>query len=190
MPKDLALVGMMGVGKSTVAQHLASLTRREVVSTDALVEERAGKPIPEIFAADGEPRFRELERQVIADLAGADEHRRILDLGGGAVLDDDNVASLRRHAVFILLTAPLPVLVSRLAEEATGRPLLFGSDLAEALRHLVEERGSRYADVADHVEDADREVPAISLEILRWAATQDGVLTLEVQDRYRSQDDT
>ncbi|HEX9766998.1 MAG TPA: shikimate kinase [Nitriliruptorales bacterium] len=184
MPRDLALLGMMGVGKSTVARHLAGLMRREVVATDALVEQRAGRTIPQVFADDGEDRFRELEREVIAELADAPPpHRRIIDLGGGAVLDHRNVDSLRRHAELVLLTAPLPVLVARLAEEATGRPLLFGTDLSEALRVLVDERGGVYAAVADHVEQADRPVPAVALEILRWAVHRDGVLSIGERER-------
>lgn len=184
MPTDIALVGMMGVGKSTVARHLAQLMRREVVATDELVEQRAGKSIPDVFGDDGEQAFRALEHDVITELAGAEPpHRRIIDLGGGAILDDRNVESLGQHAVLIHLDAPVGTLVARLAEESTGRPLLFGTDVADSLRELVEERGERYAAVADVTIAADQPVAAVALEILRWAAHQQDVLSLEERRR-------
>ena len=86
----LALTGMMGSGKSATAQALAQLTGRQVFSVDAEISRRAGKPIAAIFAEDGEPAFRALERQVLAAIpAGA-----IADLGGGAFCQPANAERL------------------------------------------------------------------------------------------------
>lgn len=88
--ETIALCGMMGAGKSTVARALARLLGRRVVSLDAEIAARAGKPIPAIFAEDGEPAFRALERQAVAALpAGV-----VADLGGGAFCDPQSAARL------------------------------------------------------------------------------------------------
>jgi shikimate kinase len=86
----LALTGMMGSGKSTVARALGLLLCRKVVSTDALVETRAGKPVACIFAEEGEPAFRALEREAVGALAGP----LVVDLGGGAFCDPESAARL------------------------------------------------------------------------------------------------
>jgi shikimate kinase len=95
----LALTGMMGSGKSTVARLLGRDLARRVVSTDALLVERFGQPIAEIFARHGEPAFREAERQVVASLAGP----LVVDLGGGAFCDPASAEHLlaRGRVVFL-----------------------------------------------------------------------------------------
>ena len=95
----LALTGMMGSGKSTVAARLGRMLVRRVVSTDAEVVRRAGKPIARIFAEDGEPAFRALERQVVASLSGP----WVIDLGGGAFCDPASAARLLATARVIFL---------------------------------------------------------------------------------------
>jgi shikimate kinase len=81
--ETLALAGMMGSGKSTVAGLLARALRRRAVSTDAAIVLRAGKPIARIFAEEGEPAFRRMEREAVAAIAGP----LVVDLGGGAFCD-------------------------------------------------------------------------------------------------------
>ena len=86
----LALTGMMAAGKSTVARALGARLERQVVSTDAMLESRFGKPIPRIFAEDGEPAFRAAERAIIERLDG----RLVVDLGGGTFCDPVSAARL------------------------------------------------------------------------------------------------
>jgi shikimate kinase len=109
----LALTGMMGAGKSTVARALAARLGRQVVSTDAMLEARFGKPIARIFAEDGEPAFRAAERAIIERLDGG----LVVDLGGGAFCDP---ASAARRVVFLDVSAAE---AARRLAGGRGRPL-------------------------------------------------------------------
>lgn len=95
----VALTGMMGSGKSTVAAAVARLLRRRVVSCDAEIVRLAGKPIARVFAEDGEPAFRALERRVVAGLAAP----VVIDLGGGAFCDPASAARLLATARVVFL---------------------------------------------------------------------------------------
>jgi shikimate kinase len=119
----LALAGMMGAGKSTVAGALARALGRRALSTDALVEARAGKPIARIFAEDGEPAFRAMERAAVAAIpAGA-----VADLGGGAFCDPASAARLLRVGRVVFLDVSAAEAGRRIAGDAAsrrqGRPL-------------------------------------------------------------------
>ncbi|GEJ58575.1 shikimate kinase [Anaeromyxobacter diazotrophicus] len=116
--RPVALTGMMAAGKSTVAAHLGRLLRRPVVSTDAEVERRAGKPIARIFAEEGEPAFRALEREVLAGLAGP----AVVDLGGGAFCDAETQARLLETATVVFLDVSAAEAARRLGG-GEGRPL-------------------------------------------------------------------
>ncbi len=114
----LALAGMMGSGKSAVAAILGRLLGRAVISTDARVEAIAGKPIARIFAEDGEPAFRALERRVVGALAGP----VVVDLGGGAFCDPGNAARLLAIGRVVFLDVSREEAVRRLGGGG-GRPL-------------------------------------------------------------------
>lgn len=114
----LALTGMMGSGKSTVARLLGRALGRRVVSTDAALVERFGKPIPEIFAQDGEPAFREAERQVVAALCGD----LVVDLGGGAFCDPASAERLLGAGTVVFLDVSEGE-ASRRLRGGAGRPL-------------------------------------------------------------------
>lgn len=157
---NLALVGFMGCGKSTVGRQVARELGFEFVDTDQLIEDRAGMPIPEIFATEGEAAFRALEMKVIASLA--DETGRVIATGGGAVMNPDNFASLKTHALVICLWASADTLHERTRHQ-THRPLLQQEDPLGTIRALLEERGPVYkqADVIINTElRPQREVAA------------------------------
>lgn len=116
--RPVALTGMMGAGKSTVAAHLARLLARPLVAIDAEVERRAGKPIARIFAEEGEPAFRALERQVVASVTGP----AVLDLGGGAFCDPGGHAHLLATATVVFLDVS-PAEAARRLGAGEGRPL-------------------------------------------------------------------
>lgn len=174
MSRNLCLSGMMGAGKTTVAARLGERLGRRVADTDEELRRWTGRSIPELFAAHGEDGFRELERRVIEELATF--HDLVIALGGGAVLRDDNVASLLLTGVIVHLDAPAEVLVDRLTGDA-DRPLLADGDLAERVTSTLAGRHERYLDVADLTVDAARPVDEVVDEVVAWAMTVGDVLT-------------
>ena len=115
----LALTGMMGSGKSATARELARLTGRRVISLDEEIARRAGKAIAAIFAEEGEPRFRALERAAVAALPGG----AIADLGGGAFCDPENSARLLAAGKVVFLDVTAPEAARRIGSDP-GRPLV------------------------------------------------------------------
>jgi shikimate kinase len=174
--RSIALTGMMGAGKTTVGRQLGEALGRRVVDTDDELRRWTGRSIPELFSEHGEPGFRALERQVVAELAKVPD--LVIALGGGAVLDDDNVASLLLTGVIVHLDVSVAELVSRLqvVGEASDRPLLAG-DLDAQLRATHAARDERYREVADLVVDASGPVDATVVAICAWAMEQGDVLT-------------
>jgi shikimate kinase len=137
------LVGMMGVGKSTVGATLASTLARAFVDTDHEVERVAGRSVAEIFATDGEARFRELEAETIA---ATTEGSSVVSLGGGAICQPGAVERLLAAGQVVFLVADPETLIARIADPSS-RPLLAGLDLrgqTENLRVLLAEREPFY----------------------------------------------
>jgi len=125
MKNSIALIGFMGTGKTAVGRLLADKLGKRFVETDELVAKRAGKSISEIFEQGGEGFFRELEHDVIKDVAELEN--LVISCGGGAVLNKANVNRLKKNCVVILLTASPEVIQERTSNES-GRPLLLDSD--------------------------------------------------------------
>jgi shikimate kinase len=173
MSGNVALAGMMGVGKTTVGSALAARLGRRLVDTDEEIVRWVGVDIPTIFAERGEPAFRDLERQVVRRLATLED--LVLSLGGGVVLSDDNVADLSLTGVIIQLTVPIEMLLGRLSGTA-DRPLLEG-DLEDRLEAVVAERAERYASVADVTIDASGPPETVVADILGWLRERPTVLT-------------
>ena len=121
----ITLTGFMGGGKTTVGRLLADSLGCPFMDLDDLIVKKAGKSIPDIFAQDGEPAFRQLEAQVLRKTVEKyAESTVVLALGGGAVLAPASAALLHEKTVCIYLRATLDTLLSRLAGETSGRPLL------------------------------------------------------------------
>ena len=141
----VVLTGYRGTGKTTVGRLVADRLGLPFHDTDALVEARAGRPIPAIFAAEGEAGFRALEREVCAGLAGTEG---VIATGGGAVLDAGNVEALRRGARVFLLEGSPEELARRCA---TGdRPALTTLPPLEEIRTVLAARRDAYRAAADH----------------------------------------
>jgi shikimate kinase len=140
-PPNIVLTGFMGTGKSTVGRRLAEQLGWPFVDTDALIEERHG-PIPEIFAEHGEDRFRAIEREVAAEVAG--RRATVVATGGRLLLDPENERVLGASGVVVCLTATVDELVDRLTDEADGRPLLRGTDPRQRIAELLAERAAGY----------------------------------------------
>ncbi len=153
--RSIALVGLMGAGKTSVGQKLAMRLGMPFYDVDAEIERAAGCSIPELFAREGEQSFRDKERWVVSQLLAGDP--AVLATGGGAFMDPAPRAALRRAAVSIWLRCDLPVLLNRVATCA-NRPLLQGGDPASLLERLMTVRHPIYAE-ADLVVDSTDEGP-------------------------------
>lgn len=174
MSRNLCLSGMMGAGKSTVAGLLAQRLGRRLADTDEELRRWTGRSIPQLFEAHGEAGFRDLERQVIEELATY--HDLVIALGGGAVLRDDNVTSLLLTGVVVHLDVPAEVLVTRLTGD-TDRPLLADGALTDRVTETLAARHERYLEVADVVVDGARPPEEVVEEVLTWAMASGDVLT-------------
>ncbi|MDP1632298.1 MAG: shikimate kinase [Caulobacter sp.] len=150
--KTIALVGLMGVGKSSVGRRLALALNLPFRDADAEVETAAGRTIAEIFDDYGEAAFRDGERKVIARLM--DEGPHVLATGGGAFVNDDTRALIKAQAISIWLKADLDLLARRIGRKDT-RPLVRDKDPLPVLRELAEARYPLYAQADITVETGD-----------------------------------
>ncbi len=150
--RTIALVGLMGVGKSSVGRRLATALDLPFRDADTEVEAAAGRSITDIFADLGEAAFREGERRVIARLLDQPPH--VLATGGGAFINPDTRALIKAKAISIWLRADLDVLARRVSRKDT-RPLLAGKDPLTVLTELAEARYPAYAEADITVETGD-----------------------------------
>jgi shikimate kinase len=161
----------MGAGKTTVGRRCAQALQRPFVDTDELVEALTGATVREIFERDGEARFRELEREAVADACASPE-ALVIACGGGAVLDAVTRRRLHAAGLVVWLQAPPDVLGARVGD-GSERPLLRGGGIA-TLERLATLRAPAYEDAADVVVDTGTstidEVVAAVLEELRSCA--------------------
>ncbi|WP_086619795.1 shikimate kinase [Erythrobacter tepidarius] len=140
--RPVVLVGLMGVGKSTVGRKLASLLRRDFVDADEAIVEAAQLSIPEIFEQFGEHYFRDGERRVIARLI--EEGHGVIATGGGAFVDPSTRALILERTIAVWIDADIDTLVERTARRNT-RPLLSNGNPREILTRLAAERAPFYA---------------------------------------------
>ena len=150
--KHLVLIGLMGAGKTTVGRECARRLGRPFVDTDDEVIRHAGMTVDDIFRTSGEPRFREIERGVVADVCASPEPL-VIACGGGAVLDAANRRLLREAGVVVWLRAPATALAGRVGD-GSARPLL-RDDPAAALMRLERVREPAYDAAAHRVVDTD-----------------------------------
>jgi shikimate kinase len=157
----IVLVGFMGAGKTTIGRLLAAKLGVPFTDSDHVIEARAGKPIPQVFADDGEPAFRQLEHEVIADLLNGED--MVLALGGGAATHGGTRAALASASVpVVYLRVSHAQAMSRVGGDR-GRPMLARSDVAQ----LHKDRDPLYAQAATLTIDAgDRSPEEIALDIL------------------------
>lgn len=141
--KPIVLVGLMGVGKSTVGRRLAGKLRLPFVDADNEIETAAGMTVSEIFEKFGEPYFRDGERRVIQRLV--DGRPKVIATGGGAFINEETRALILGNAIAIWLDAPIKVLADRVRRRDT-RPLLRGRDAGEVLTELARVRNPIYAE--------------------------------------------
>lgn len=176
MAASLVLTGPMGSGKSSLGQLLAARLDCSFIDLDAVIVNKAGKSINQIFAENGEEAFRNLESAALAELAEhADKQpgqgRVVIATGGGVVLRDENRRLLRQIGVVVNLTATLEELVGRLSG-ADDRPLLHGEEPpAHRLKRILSERERFYADADIRIDTTGKKLEDVLAEIIRFYQT-------------------
>jgi shikimate kinase len=152
--RTIALVGLMGAGKTSIGRRLAQRLGLPFIDADAEIEAAAGMTIPEIFERHGETAFRDGERRVIARLLDNPPH--VLATGGGAFMDPATRVLLRARAVTVWLRADLELMLARVGKRGLGnRPLLRGGDPRVVLEGLMAERYPVYAEADLTVDSRD-----------------------------------
>ncbi|CDK00831.1 Shikimate kinase [Microbacterium sp. C448] len=160
--RAIVFIGPMGAGKTSIGRRVARALHLPFVDTDRVIVRDHG-PIPEIFTIQGEPRFRALEREAVAESLG---HGGVISLGGGAVLDADTRAALAPHRVVYLTVSPETV-ASRIRD--ANRPLVAGDDPVGAWERIYAERRPLYEEVADVTFDTSSgPITHVATAVLDW----------------------
>ena len=163
--RPVVLVGMMGVGKSSVGRKLAQLLHLGFADADDEIEAAAQMAIPEIFATYGEPYFRDGERRVIARLIGSGR-AQIIATGGGAFCNAETRALILDKAIAVWLDSDIDTLIERTARR-DNRPLLKQGDPREILTRLRSEREPFYSQAPIHVMSGNGPHHRMTTKVLR-----------------------
>jgi shikimate kinase len=161
---NVALTGFMGAGKSTVGRKLSRLLGIPFADTDAEIV-RAHGPIPQIFAVEGEAKFRRYERAALERLTAAGPC--VIAVGGGGVIAPENRALLRKTGVIVHLSIS-PETAHRRVAHRTHRPLLGPAPTLDGVRGLLEKRATAYADCDFTIKVDGRTPMAVAQTIARW----------------------
>lgn len=152
LDRPIVLVGLMGVGKSTVGRRLAKRLGLSFVDSDSEIEESSGYSAAEVFERFGERDFRDGERRLVARLVSGEI--RVIATGGGAYVDPHTRELLNERAITVWLDAPVDILTERTSRRDT-RPLLRNADPRGTLERLSGERRPSYAEAHIHVKSGD-----------------------------------
>jgi shikimate kinase len=166
--RSIVLIGMMGVGKSSIGRRLGSRLGVPFVDADTEIEQAAGMSIADIFASHGEAAFRSGEARVIARLLNGGP--QVLATGGGAVMNEATRALIKERGVSIWLSAELDLLLRRISKRKAERPMLQTDDPAATLRDLLTTRQPIYAQADITVQSRDVPHDAIVTEIIEALA--------------------
>ncbi len=166
--RNLYLVGMMGSGKSSSGRPLAQQLGYGFVDADNVIEEAAGRSIPDLFEQEGEEGFRALESQVLQAIG--QRHSLVVATGGGVVTRPQNWGVLHQGIV-IWLDPPHETLMRRLTDDSTPRPLLACPDPEEALQRLLEQRRPLYAEADLQVPIGDQSAETVASLVLERIPT-------------------
>lgn len=156
MKTNIALIGFMGTGKTVVGEALARKLNRRFVELDSLIEQKAGKSIPEIFQQEGEIAFRELEIEVTKEVSN--DKNLVIACGGGVVLNKINIDRLREEAKIVYLTASPGVILKRTLGDESVRPVLKSDNKNKAMhiKELLRFRKPFYERAADIMVDTSK----------------------------------
>lgn len=164
LQKNIVLIGLMGSGKTMIAKALSQKLGLEYLSTDDLIEKKEKRCVADIVKNKGWSYFRALEHEVVKKISG--KKGAVIDCGGGAVLNHESFALLKKHGIIFFLKAPLKVIYKRLKEDKT-RPLINAANPQARLKEIFEQRLPLY-NQADYIIDAsDPSVDGPVIEILQ-----------------------
>jgi len=152
MKTNIILIGMMGVGKTTLANQLSQARKMQFVDMDSCIEKNEGRTISLIFQENGETYFRDLEKKYLYDFKG---RACVISTGGGVVIQADNRRRLKELGTVIYLKASPDTLFKRLESESHHRPMLRLDSLKDRLVDLLDQRESLYQETADYILEVD-----------------------------------
>ena len=165
MKTSIALIGFMGTGKTAIGKALAEKLGKEFVELDSLIEQKAGKTIPEIFQEDGEIAFREFEIEVTKEAAG--RKNAVIACGGGAVLNKINIDRLRKECIIVYLAASPRVILKRTSGDESERPLLKRPNKALHIQELLRFRKPFYERATDiKIDTSKLDIDSITGQII------------------------
>lgn len=167
---NIALIGFMGTGKSTVGRIVAEQLGFRFVDTDELIEERTGRKITDIFEGFGEQAFRDLERQLLGDALGWT--RTVISAGGGLAAQPGNIDQLKQHALVVCLWASAETIWERVRTQ-THRPLLQTPDPQAKIRELLAEREPFYRQADLLIRSDQRGARQVAQQIIHHFREQD-----------------
>jgi shikimate kinase len=167
---NVLLMGYRGTGKTSVGKLLAAKLQKTFLDSDEMIKSSTGKSVREMVKEKGWDLFRREEKRIVAELSRKDDC--VVALGGGAVLDEENVRNLKERGIFVWLSAEAQTIAKRLnGDRKTGeqRPSLTGKDPGEEIRSLLRARAPFYARIANcRIDTTDRSVDEVATEVLRF----------------------
>lgn len=164
---NIVLIGYRGTGKTAVGKILAERLHMECVSMDACIVEKVGMSIPEIVQTHGWPGFRDIETEVVRELAARDNI--IIDAGGGIIERPENIEALRKNACIIWLKASATTIVSRIQGDTQRPSLTGGKSFTDEVVEVLERRTPRYKDASQYAIDTDPLTPEdVAKEIVQY----------------------
>ncbi|HEX9898772.1 MAG TPA: shikimate kinase [Candidatus Methylomirabilis sp.] len=161
--RNIIVTGFMATGKSAVGKALAARLGYAFVDLDTLIEGEAGMAISQIFATQGEERFRAMESRMVEQAARRDTC--VIATGGGTIMNPRNLEALKQSGVVIALTAKPETILERLGT-GEDRPMLWGGETLERIRCLLAERAPAYAKADLSVDTTERSIPQVVDHIL------------------------
>jgi len=167
---NIVLTGFMCTGKTSVGKLLAEKLGYQFVDTDDLIEQRVGMKISDIFAVYGEPYFRDVETEVVKEVAKKDKF--VISTGGGVVLRKVNMDELRKNGIIINLTAKPETIYNRLKNQPGVRPLLNKPNPMNEIIKLLSQREEYYKNCDLRIETDNFTVEQIVQQILDYIKTK------------------
>lgn len=163
--KNIFLIGYMGTGKSSVASHMAKEYGMEVLEMDAMLVEREGMSISDIFTEYGEEYFRDAETRLLQEICL--QENKVISCGGGVVLREKNVEEMRKGDRIVLLSAKPETILERVKDD-NSRPLLQGNKTVAFIGEMMEKRREKYESAADIIIQTDgKQIVDICDEMIR-----------------------